>query len=153
MKITSLGKAIYASVFFAVGVMAPSFAVAQAASDAASSASPPVAKMPAPPAVELRKSRLSEGSWTYPTVDEVSRAYPSQASRARIEGVAVIGCRVMTDGRLMECRVYSETPAGNGFGDAAVKLFESHCRVDPDSVPGGIALGEFRKFAVRWTLQ
>lgn len=52
----------------------------------------------------------------------VLRYYPEAASRAGLEGRAVISCAVMPDGRLTSCRVVSETPPGARFGEAALKM-------------------------------
>lgn len=50
------------------------------------------------------------------------RYYPEQAWRDRVEGSAIIHCTVTLDGKLKDCKILSETPAGAGFGEAALKM-------------------------------
>jgi TonB family protein len=37
-----------------------------------------------------------------------------------VEGTVVVRCAVRTNGRLHDCEVISETPTGQGFGEAAL---------------------------------
>lgn len=57
-----------------------------------------------------------------PDGDRIARYYPERAMREGVEGGATIVCVVRTDTLLHDCAVQSETPANDGFGDAAVKL-------------------------------
>lgn len=50
------------------------------------------------------------------------RFYPKQAQDLSVEGAATISCVVDADGRLQDCKVLDETPAGYGFGDAALRM-------------------------------
>lgn len=52
------------------------------------------------------------GPSTLPPVEEVAPV---------TEGVVTLDCRVSNDGRLRDCIVISETPAGQGFGQAALE--------------------------------
>jgi TonB family protein len=56
------------------------------------------------------------------TWDDVARVYPAKARRHGVEGMALVACRVTTDGALADCKVDRETPARAGFGEAALKL-------------------------------
>jgi periplasmic protein TonB len=57
-----------------------------------------------------------------PTVDDLMRVYPRDALRHRIEGRAVVSCRVTEKGELADCKALQETPPNEGFGEAALKL-------------------------------
>jgi TonB family protein len=57
-----------------------------------------------------------------PTAAQVAAAYPAAAKAAHQTGKAVLDCRLQPDGRLRACKTLSETPAGAGFGEAALKL-------------------------------
>ncbi len=56
-----------------------------------------------------------------PTADILSRLYPAEARRKRIGGNAVLRCKVITNGYLVDCAA-TATPPGLGFEDAALKL-------------------------------
>ena len=49
------------------------------------------------------------------------------------EGAATLECRVNRDGRLRDCIVISETPAGQGFGQAALEA-ASRARVSRETL-------------------
>jgi TonB family protein len=57
-----------------------------------------------------------------PTPQEVSRYYPPDALRRHVTGSAHITCEVELAGQLSGCSVYSEDPAGYGFGNAALAM-------------------------------
>jgi TonB family protein len=77
-----------------------------------------------------------------PTGDDVARFYPSRAREEYVSGRATIVCDVTAEGALADCKVLRESPAGYGFGEAAVSLGPifrmSPKRVDGKSVDGGI---------------
>jgi TonB family protein len=50
------------------------------------------------------------------------RYYPEKAQKANMEGVAVLSCDVLPDGKLKDCTVVSEDPPGWGFGEAALGM-------------------------------
>lgn len=60
--------------------------------------------------------RLIQG----PTKDQLRRLHPREAFRQRLNGRALIGCRIRLDTRLEDCRVVEEAPPGRGFGEAAL---------------------------------
>ena len=66
-----------------------------------------------------------------PSADDMEWAYPAHAERHNIEGKAVITCAVGDDGRLSDCQVISETPAGEDFGVAAVALSQKFRMLPP----------------------
>jgi protein TonB len=57
-----------------------------------------------------------------PSQSEFKRAFPEKADRKGVGGKAVLQCVFTAAGRLSRCVVASETPAGLGFGEAALKL-------------------------------
>ena len=59
-----------------------------------------------------------------PTSADMARFYPASAEAANAGGRATLDCRVTAEGRLMKCKVLSESPGGQGFGAAALQLAE-----------------------------
>jgi TonB family protein len=57
-----------------------------------------------------------------PTGEDVASLYPKAAMDAGKEGMAVIACRVRSDGGLRACRVKKQDPGKYGFGQAALKM-------------------------------
>ena len=68
-----------------------------------------------------------------PPVSEIRANHP-RAARSRY-GNAALSCVVRLDQRLEDCRVISETPAGLGFGEAALRLVDQF-RVLPPTEGG-----------------
>jgi TonB family protein len=63
-------------------------------------------------------ARLSGG----PSDTEIAAVWPVAAKQAGVEGEARIECRVSEQNVLSNCKVLLETPAGQGFGQAALGL-------------------------------
>lgn len=62
-------------------------------------------------------------NWKHrPTPEDLLAVFPTAAFRQNIAGKAVITCKVAIQGTLYDCVVVRETPAGMGFGAAAVAL-------------------------------
>lgn len=73
-----------------------------------------------------------------PDAEAQSRAYPAAAARRGLSGEVRVRCRVAADGGLVGCVVLSETPAGEGFGEAALKLAPDFRMIPPEvSSPDG----------------
>jgi TonB family protein len=70
-----------------------------------------------------------------PTADEVSRYFPYFARIFHISGSATISCRVTKAGELAGCGVVGESPAGAGFGEAALEI-SSSLRMTPRMIDG-----------------
>lgn len=83
----------------------------------------------------------------WPTLDERRRAHPPAALRAGRSGRAELSCLIGLDERLSDCRVLSETPAGQGFGEAALRLATAF-RVRPPMVEGRPQTGARGVFGV-----
>jgi len=57
-----------------------------------------------------------------PTLDQLTAVYPAAAAAKGAEGRAVIRCVVGVEGLLHDCKVVDESPAGLGFGGAALAV-------------------------------
>ncbi|WP_337188809.1 hypothetical protein [Phenylobacterium sp.] len=57
-----------------------------------------------------------------PTSDDLLAVWPSKALQQGYGGNALLACIATLHGTLRDCRVESETPAGGGFGSAALIL-------------------------------
>lgn len=81
----------------------------------------------------------------------MARYYPSRAARRDIEGRAVIGCHVTADGRLTRCSVDAESPSGEGFGEAALKM-SRHFKMRPMTRDGVPVSGGVIRIPIRFAL-
>lgn len=71
-----------------------------------------------------------------PTIADYRSTYPQQALRDGLEGQVRLAC-TLTEDRALDCAVQSETPAGAGFGDAALQLSRLYIvRADYGLQPG-----------------
>src|SRR5262245_12432033 len=57
-----------------------------------------------------------------PTAEMLRAAWPAAAAKKGIGGKTVISCKVSVAGALFDCKVAEETPAGSGFGAAAIAM-------------------------------
>lgn len=88
-------------------------------------------------ASEARGQTVVNPDWARrPTGDEVARYYPDEAVDKSIGGKVTIECSVATSGALKDCEVLSESPAGVGFGKAAVRMAQTVFRMTPQTVDG-----------------
>ncbi|THD75278.1 MAG: TonB family protein [Phenylobacterium sp.] len=68
---------------------------------------------------------VTQPDWVVkPVAADVKDVYPAKALKTNLGGGATIGCDVAADGKLLKCKVLKESPAGAGFGKAALKLSE-----------------------------
>jgi TonB family protein len=67
-----------------------------------------------------------------PSASDLSAAYPHGAASVGMGGKAMLHCQVDRAGRLDACQVKRESPAGAGFGGAALRMARFY-RVDPVS--------------------
>ena len=79
---------------------------------------------PAPPAPPSPPQKvITRANWLrMPSADDMARYYPESAQRRGLSGSATISCVVAVNGTVRDCAVVSETPADEGFGNAAVKV-------------------------------
>jgi TonB family protein len=54
--------------------------------------------------------------------DEIKAAFPKAAYDQKITGEVTLACVARADGKLNACEIHKETPAGLGFGEAALTL-------------------------------
>jgi TonB family protein len=79
-----------------------------------------------PPPPGARRTVITNPDWIRkPSGGDVDALYPMSAQRGRVNGRAVIGCSVAATGLLEDCAVIDESPAGFGFGAAALKMSRS----------------------------
>lgn len=64
------------------------------------------------------------------------RYHPPEALRRGVSGTAVVSCRIREDTVLDQCQVLSETPAGQGFGQAGVAAAVAEYRFRPAMIDG-----------------
>ncbi len=61
--------------------------------------------------------------WRYlPSLDVIQFFYPKAARKADVEGRVTVKCRLDVEGTPHDCGIISETPTGQGFGAAALKV-------------------------------
>ncbi len=70
-----------------------------------------------------------------PTSNDLMAVWPHNASKTGSGGKATISCKISTRGLLTDCVVVSESPAGAGFGAAAVAI-SSQFQMKPE-IRGG----------------
>lgn len=75
---------------------------------------------------------------------EILAFVPPEARRRRVSGRASVNCVIRSDTRLEGCRVVDETPGGLGFGEAAVRIAETHFRFRPPATASGRPVEGFR---------
>ena len=71
-----------------------------------------------------------------PRPQALRRFHPPEALRRGVSGTAVVSCRIREDTMLDQCRVLSETPAGQGFGQAGLEAAVAEYRFRPAMVDG-----------------
>ena len=67
-----------------------------------------------------------------PSASDLATAYPHGAASVGMSGRALLHCQINRSGHLDACRVERESPAGAGFGGAALTMAKFF-RVDPES--------------------
>lgn len=75
---------------------------------------------------------------------EILAFVPPEARRRRQSGRSAVNCLIRPDTRLEACRVVDEAPGGFGFGEAAVRIAETHFRFRPPTTASGRAVEGFR---------
>lgn len=92
-------------------------------------------------AIASQPAEITQPSWARVPRD-LARFYPHGALRQNVEGRAVLDCLVSTTGALA-CAIVSETPAGWGFGAAALQIAGEY-RMRPAMRDGAPVEGRYR---------
>ena len=92
----------------------------------------------------------------YKTLDSITRQpdlarfYPDRALEREQSGRTVLECQVETNGSLTNCSVVSESPAGAGFGQAALRAVRT-MRIEPAMRDGQPVVGR-ATIPINWRL-
>jgi protein TonB len=96
---------------------------------------------------------ISSPRWiSKPTGEQVARYYPPRALESGTEGSVMMSCTVTASGSVTACRVTSETPAGQGFGNAGIRL-SKFFKMSPKTVDGAAVEGAQVNIPLKFTLQ
>ena len=97
-------------------------------------------------ALPAKTAVITNPDWARrPNGDEFSRFYPNVDN----SGEAHIRCDVRADGRLAGCLVLSESPPGQGFGEATLKI-ASFFQMKPRLIDGRPVGGAVVETTIRW---
>lgn len=84
---------------------------------------------------------IANPSWrSRPTGQDVQRVFPQRAKAERVNGAALVECKVQDDGTLTACVVLAEKPVTHRFGEAALRLMPKF-QLEPKTADGSTVGG------------
>lgn len=76
-------------------------------------------------AADTKGPLVTDPDWDrQPSAVDISRYFPDKAAKAGLSGKALIACRITVTGFLENCRLMDESPVGEDFGRAALRMAE-----------------------------